>query len=302
MISFHGAQEIKDKFINQLEGHYVADEIIKGIYWGDGKGCAIGCTIHGNDHKKYESDLGIPEWLARLEDRLFEGLPNAHAKEFPLLFLRSIPVGVDLDKIKSSFLIVVLEKALESFNHDKFPEVKKSILNVIGMLRGERLAEAADYAKAAADAEAAAAAVFNCYSVAAAADSADSAVAAAYASAADSAADSADSAVAAVAAAYAAAAAAADSADSSDSAVAAAYAAAAAAASAADSADSAVAAAYAAAATDYTAWGGYDWGASAWAAASAAYAADSAWSARYETYIYFKDKLIELLKREGGTE
>lgn len=45
LIAFHGKQSIKDKLLAQLQAHYEADEIIKGIYWENGKGCAVGCTV-----------------------------------------------------------------------------------------------------------------------------------------------------------------------------------------------------------------------------------------------------------------
>lgn len=104
LLTFHGKQEIKDKYIQRLKKHKEADEIVQGKYWEDGKGCAIGCTIHGDEHLKYETELGIPCIIARLEDRIFEGLSNSDAKEFPLLFLESIPVGVNTDLVFYKFM------------------------------------------------------------------------------------------------------------------------------------------------------------------------------------------------------
>lgn len=72
LIAFHGKKEIKDKYVAKLLAHEKADEIKKGYYWENGKGCAVGCTIEGSDHSKYETELGLPEWLARLEDTIFE--------------------------------------------------------------------------------------------------------------------------------------------------------------------------------------------------------------------------------------
>jgi len=93
--AFLNDKKIKQKYIKRLEQHYKHDEIIKGKYWEDGKGCAVGCTVHSDSHKCYESELGIPEWLAYLEDRLFEGMTNDKAKEFPLRFIKAIPVGFE---------------------------------------------------------------------------------------------------------------------------------------------------------------------------------------------------------------
>ena len=104
MKAFHGKQEIKDEYIKRLQDHYDADEIVKGVYWEDGKGCAVGCTLHSDDHKAYEVELGIPEVLARLEDSIFEGLSPKDAKEFPLNFLNAVNVGSDLSQVGDKFL------------------------------------------------------------------------------------------------------------------------------------------------------------------------------------------------------
>ena len=107
MQSFHGKQSVKNKYLKRVVDHKRADQIIKGTYWQDGKGCAVGCTIHGGDHFAYETELGIPAWLAFLEDGLFEAMPNEDAKEWPGRFLRAIPIGADpaaFDRVKSRFL------------------------------------------------------------------------------------------------------------------------------------------------------------------------------------------------------
>src|SRR5258708_23029455 len=99
MITFNGDQSIKEKYINRLQLHYEADQIIQGTYWERGKGCAVGCTVHSSEHARYEIELGIPRILAHLEDIFFEGMSNADAKKFPLHFLNAVPVGVDLKDV-----------------------------------------------------------------------------------------------------------------------------------------------------------------------------------------------------------
>ena len=99
MKAFHNEPKIKEKYIARVKAHQKADEIIKGKYWENGKGCAVGCTIESSEHLRYETELGIPEVLARLEDGLFEEMSNEDAKKFPLQFLEAIPVGADLSKV-----------------------------------------------------------------------------------------------------------------------------------------------------------------------------------------------------------
>lgn len=103
LVAYHGKHAEKDALIAQLQAHYDADEIIKGVYWQRGKGCAVGCTVHSGDHSLYESIYGIPESLAHLEDTLFELLPDARAKEWPLQFARAIAPGADLSRVEWQF-------------------------------------------------------------------------------------------------------------------------------------------------------------------------------------------------------
>lgn len=108
MKAFHGNGKIKDYLLIQLKRHYEADEIAKGIYWENGKGCAVGCTVHSNQHADYEKLLGIPRILAKLEDGIFEALPNELAKEWPIKFIQAIKVGADLSDVWPKFALFLL--------------------------------------------------------------------------------------------------------------------------------------------------------------------------------------------------
>jgi len=111
MKAFHNNPLTKEEYTNRLKDHYAADEIIQGTYWENGKGCAVGCTVHSGKHLAFETELGIPQVLAKLEDSIFEGLPNKLAKEFPLQFLSAITVGADLSKVWNYFAIWLLTDA-----------------------------------------------------------------------------------------------------------------------------------------------------------------------------------------------
>lgn len=104
LLAFHNDPAIKEKYLQQVKMHAAADEIIKGKYWEGGQGCAVGCTIHGNSHTAYETELGISRIIARLEDGIFEGLPNEEAMTFPVRFLEAVPVGADLSLVFYQFM------------------------------------------------------------------------------------------------------------------------------------------------------------------------------------------------------
>lgn len=109
MLAFKNDPKIKAKYVKRVRDHYKADEIVQGVYWKNGKGCAVGCTIEGSDHNHYKTELGIPSELAYLEDRFFEELNNGDAKEFPLRFLKAIKPGADLS-------LVTTKRSLTTYN------------------------------------------------------------------------------------------------------------------------------------------------------------------------------------------
>ena len=114
----------KDQFIKEIKWHKEQDAFIKGTYTENNKnnfrGCAVGCSINSinkllgtaydyDEHLDMAETLQIPEWLVRIEDKIFEGLSEKDSKEWPLRFSEAINVGADLDKIKPAFLVYVLE-------------------------------------------------------------------------------------------------------------------------------------------------------------------------------------------------
>ena len=110
--------QLKADLIGQLQAHRAADHFIRGSYGeGEGdqfRGCAVGCSIESlnrisgschchSDHSCYEPGFGVPQLLAKLQDRLFEGMPKADAMEWPLQFWEAIEVGADLTMVWPRF-------------------------------------------------------------------------------------------------------------------------------------------------------------------------------------------------------
>lgn len=108
MKAFHNDPAVKLKYLERVLAHQKADEIVKDKYWENGKGCAVGCTIHGSNQSDYAPELQIPEVIAHLEDRIFESLPNDLAKTWPYRFLEAIPTGADLSRVGPQFAIFLL--------------------------------------------------------------------------------------------------------------------------------------------------------------------------------------------------
>jgi hypothetical protein len=175
MIAYHNDPAIKTDILAQLARHRAADELIKGTYWEHGKGCAVGCIIYSGYHAEYETRFGIPQILARLEDRFFEGLPNGSAKEWPERFMGAIRPGADLTMVWPRFALWLLTEEVP--RHTKRPKSLAALAEVAALYRewtegakpsAQRWLSARKTADAAA--YAAAAAAYAAYAAYAAAD------------------------------------------------------------------------------------------------------------------------------------
>ena len=204
MIAYLGKSSVKKFYLDRVRAHRKADELVKGQYWEEGKGCAVGCTIHSGNHVDYETLIGVPRELARLEDVHFERLENGDAQLWPERFLSAIRVGADLHMVWPRYARWMLEVLPKTKNNKR---ANKSIASVLALYAewcesgvqpgAGRFAAASTYAAASAAYSAAAAYYAAAASATYSADAASTYSAAAYYAAyattyaADSAADSA---------------------------------------------------------------------------------------------------------------
>jgi hypothetical protein len=154
-------QEIKDIYVARAMAHQAADDFEKGHYWDGKKGCAVGCLAHDDDkpHETLARELNTPKFIFHLADKIFEGLPLDQSKQWPVDFMQAMPVGLSPEQwdkqIKAPFLIYVLEGTLDTFDHDKSPDVKAAIDGSIALWRRDDIGSE-DFNAAAKAAEAAA--------------------------------------------------------------------------------------------------------------------------------------------------
>src|SRR3990167_5856830 len=150
-LSYHNDKILKRDIISEMKIHEKQDGIIKGTYSkmnGVFKGCAIGCGVESlnkkrglslkhDNHATYSEALGIPEWLARLEDSIFEGLDEKEAKTFPVQFLKAIPIGVNLDVVQFKFKKFLLKENFERVEKLKIDQkLKDQVLKAIDLVIG----------------------------------------------------------------------------------------------------------------------------------------------------------------------
>jgi hypothetical protein len=193
MLSYHNDPAIKEKYVKRFAQHRAADAVIQGTGYEKGRGCFVGCTLESYQHSRFPIELGWPEWLAHLADRIFEELPESQAPQFGTDLLDCVPVGVDLEPVKWQLAIWRHENQLKALENNTEPYTEKcrsAITQVVEYCRSmldkkfdsESATRAAEAAQAAARSAAAAAdsaaqaaawsALAAAWSAAAAADSA----------------------------------------------------------------------------------------------------------------------------------
>ena len=180
MIAFHNDPALAANIRQQVADHTVADEIIQGKYWENGKGCFIGCIAHGSDPSIVEQLTGFPLKLTKLAEGIFEGLPNEVAKGFPRRIIESPRIGADLSLVSWKFLHWLIEDVLMELADDKTRAACSPALEIVAAKsRGEEFSsDAADATAYAARADAADAADATAYAARAAAAAAYAAYAA----------------------------------------------------------------------------------------------------------------------------
>jgi hypothetical protein len=90
--AFHNDASIKQKYLDRLKAYMEAD-FLTGASWEGGKGSAVGCTLEDYAPSRYPIELRIPEWIAYVEDRLFESVSEERRRTWPLEFLSAIKPG-----------------------------------------------------------------------------------------------------------------------------------------------------------------------------------------------------------------
>jgi hypothetical protein len=121
--SYHNDPAIKAFHVAQAKHHLAADMLVSGTY-GEGnasnfRGCSIGCMAHDIDpsrddyHKLVAEHAGWPEWLARLNDSIFEGLPKGERETFHVDLREAIPVGVDLEPVLHKLALRRIDRLIE---------------------------------------------------------------------------------------------------------------------------------------------------------------------------------------------
>jgi hypothetical protein len=137
-LSYHNNPEVKESLVARMQKHIELDELVQGATGENGKGCTVWCALNNGDlkegynHEAFETRLGLPEWLAILQDSIFEGLKPEDAKQFSSDWPKAIPVGKDLTPVKWKFCAFILQRNIERVLTLDIPEdLKKQVVDAI---------------------------------------------------------------------------------------------------------------------------------------------------------------------------
>ena len=128
------SQKTKDHWLAIMQEHLKADRLIRGSWTKDEdangifKGCFFGCAMQtgNNPLGKAVKAMNLPDWLIRLSEKIYEGLPESDHLDWPVKFLQAIPVETELYKVRHQLAILRLTSLA-----DKNPSVSEAINQVI---------------------------------------------------------------------------------------------------------------------------------------------------------------------------
>jgi hypothetical protein len=123
MLAYHNDPAIKSKLLADLQAHADADRLVKGQYWENGKGCAVGCTLHslGVDGaasitRNTKRALASRRCWRGWKIQFLKDLPNADAMRWPMRFSAAIYPGADLSRVGWKWLHWLLIDGLPRVN------------------------------------------------------------------------------------------------------------------------------------------------------------------------------------------
>ncbi len=137
-LSFKNDVKIKNELVNRMQKHIELDELVQGATGENGKGCTVWCALNngelkkGYNHSAFPDVLGLPEWLGRLVDAIYEGLSVEDANKFSLDWVLATPEGKNLEPVKWKFCAFILKENIERvLLLDIAEDLKKQVVDSI---------------------------------------------------------------------------------------------------------------------------------------------------------------------------
>jgi hypothetical protein len=109
MQAFLNKQSHKDEVLARLHHHEARGLLVPGgARWNGDSGTVVGCILQSDDLALWESEQGLPRWLALLLDGLGNAVPAHQVEEMAARTLEAVPLGADLQSMGSAMLLYFL--------------------------------------------------------------------------------------------------------------------------------------------------------------------------------------------------
>lgn len=144
----------KAKYLKLAKTHRDADRFIQGKWIDEGKdekgmhrGCFYGCLMQSdNDVLTSASQvLGLPEWIVRVSEKIFEGLPKEKAVEFPVKLFEAMPTTINTEQVwKDWNYTILMDKKRGQYKYcGSNKECKKVVKQCADLFKQEEIDESA---------------------------------------------------------------------------------------------------------------------------------------------------------------
>ena len=123
MKTFYTEKELKESLLKYTKEHQEVEAYMRGSLLfteeklaknGSIKGCFYGCMTQSSEKtfEKASNQYGLPLWYVHVTERIYEGLPESEWLSFPYEAIEILPVGIDMNIIRSRFNYFLLKDQL----------------------------------------------------------------------------------------------------------------------------------------------------------------------------------------------
>ena len=153
MLAYHNDPSRKSKLVQSVADHIAADRLMQCATGGSReKGCTVACAHQSllveeiglekswekaYNHASLAERMGIPEWIPRLVDTLYEGMNTEDSKQFSQDWIAAIPVGADTSKALPYMLAASVREAGNAIRDQGASEVLRCCDDVLSLLLRE---------------------------------------------------------------------------------------------------------------------------------------------------------------------
>ena len=135
LTTFHNDPLQKQKYVSIYEKGEKDNLLIRGNYFCEDtqQGCLVGLPTRSSSHAQLAEESGNPEWIIRVGETIYEGMPEETYKSFPRKLFEAIPVGITherLNIVKHKLFKFNLEEICQGTDHETVKEPIREIISL----------------------------------------------------------------------------------------------------------------------------------------------------------------------------